>query len=279
MDILQDSFVLERLQPKEYYRRWLDSYSPIRPDQRRLDEFRPLSVLPGVIGSADSSAMVRLGETTVTSGTRIEVSEPAILESSSGFLVINVTLASGCSSSVRPGPPNDRAQTLSHAISSLIKSFEILPLNSLVIEVGKLVWCVHVDTIVLSDCGNLFDAAWIATIAALKDLKIPFASSNPDTGLICVDESNIMPISLNPRIPIPISFRWIPYRSQLIVDPTDREESILEDEALVLVDPKSGGEILYIETMAVPLKVIKSMVSASPDITRYLQSTFTLLAG
>lgn len=38
---------------------------------------------------------------------------------------------------------------------------------------GKKSWLLHLDVVILSDHGNIFDALFIAAAAALKDTKIP----------------------------------------------------------------------------------------------------------
>lgn len=45
--------------------------------------------------------------------------------------------------------------------------------SNLTIVSGKKYWLVHLDIIILSDCGNIHDALFIAASAALRDTKIP----------------------------------------------------------------------------------------------------------
>lgn len=99
MSALEDPEILERLQPREYYRKWMESYFPVRPDQRTCDEFRETAVQTDTIGTADASSMVRLGATTVVTGIKLEVAEPAPSAPSDGFVGASDPLA-----------PADRAQ-------------------------------------------------------------------------------------------------------------------------------------------------------------------------
>lgn len=54
------------LHPVKYYRDYLSHN--IRPDGRELDKFRPVVVNAGTISTADGSAIVKLGKTTIVCG-------------------------------------------------------------------------------------------------------------------------------------------------------------------------------------------------------------------
>lgn len=64
----------------------------VRPDGRGLDGFRRCTVAMGEIGTADGSAIVRLGETAVIAGIKAEIANPPIDSPDTGWLVPNVTL-------------------------------------------------------------------------------------------------------------------------------------------------------------------------------------------
>ena len=81
-----DAALLEHLEPEQFYRQWMRTYFPVRPDNRQPAEMRPLSMQPGTIGTADGSALVRLGETTVVVGVKAEVSEGSLLHPDQGFI-------------------------------------------------------------------------------------------------------------------------------------------------------------------------------------------------
>ena len=83
---LEDPNILSRLQPKEYYKKWMIQNYPIRPDQRDVLQFRKLSLQKGTVDSAEASSTVRLGETIVVCGAKLEVSEPSISNPNAGFI-------------------------------------------------------------------------------------------------------------------------------------------------------------------------------------------------
>jgi exosome complex component RRP43 len=95
-----------------------------------------------------------------------------------------------CCPKYKPGPPPDQAQILATKLKDILISYVhsnqrtneglvlkkwiytcrsgFVPLDSLVIAPGKLVWVVYIDIVCLSNDGNVFDASLSATTSALK---------------------------------------------------------------------------------------------------------------
>ena len=58
----------------------------VRPDGREAEEWRDIFVHVGSISTADGSAVVRLGETTIVCGVKAEIAEPDLEQPTEGFL-------------------------------------------------------------------------------------------------------------------------------------------------------------------------------------------------
>ncbi len=229
-----------------------------------------MTMASNVLSTADASALVRIGETMAIAAIRAEVAEPELLAPNDGFVVTNVTLCSGCAVSVRAGPPTDRAQMLTQQVSNLLLSLNVIALNSLVIQHGKLVWCLHIDSFVISDAGNAFDAAWTSILSALRNLKLPTVYLDMETLSARADPSIMTPFPFPKSIRLPVSFRWLSSKAQLVADPTDTEESVLCDYATVIVASEDLQKILFVESLGVPLDVIPRAISSS-HIQKYLE--------
>lgn len=76
--------IFSRIQPQEYVKKFLDQ--DIRPDGRLLNQFRKTMITSGAISTANASAMVRLGGTTVVCGIKAEVCEPKVNVPNQGYL-------------------------------------------------------------------------------------------------------------------------------------------------------------------------------------------------
>lgn len=104
------------------------------------------------------------------------------------LLVPNIELNTGCSPKYLPGvPPSVEAQSISQRLRDLLHGSQVVEKESLKIyytpppdEEGvepspKLMayWCLYIDLVCISYGGNVFDAAWLAICAALRDTVLP----------------------------------------------------------------------------------------------------------
>lgn len=263
---------MERLQPKEFYTKWMDANFPIRPDQRECHQFREVNIVVDTITTADSSSTVKLGDTTVVTGIKAEVAEPSLTKPNQGSIAINVTLAAGCAPSVRAGPPTSRAQLLSTSVSKLLHSYIGSLVDSLVIEQGKMVWCLHIDSMVISDAGNVFDAVWLSLLSALKNLKLPSISFDESTGLVSADSSKCIKLPVPASLPLPLSFVYFENKNVVMFDPSFLEEDIFGVRSgVLLVDQMDHQKIVYSRLDRVPIAAT-SGVTSLPHVLDHLKA-------
>ncbi|KAG8912449.1 hypothetical protein FRC02_005991, partial [Tulasnella sp. 418] len=151
-----DAVIFQRLHPKAYLERFLAE--GVRPDGRNPDVWRDLKVNVGSISTADGSALVRLGNTTVVCGVKLEIAEPDLSRPNDGFIVPNVDLPALCSPRFKSGPPGEEAQIISERLNDMIIASKILSTSSLCIHPGKFVWVLYIDVACINYDGNAFDA-------------------------------------------------------------------------------------------------------------------------
>ncbi|KAK9896957.1 hypothetical protein P389DRAFT_51565 [Cystobasidium minutum MCA 4210] len=236
-----DPELFKRIQPADYLSRFLQE--GYRPDGRRANEFRKPALNAGSISSADGSALVRLGETTVLCGIRAEVAEPDLLAPNSGFLVPNVDLPAMCSSEFRPGPPSDEAQVLSNRIRNIALASRLLPLHTLCIKPGKAVWVLYADIVCINYDGNITDAALLALTAALKNTQIPVASWDEDTDSAVAASDERIPLKLSSTT-LSASF-GVTEEGALLCDPTSFEEPLCQTRVTIALDEKGTLRHVY----------------------------------
>ncbi|KAI8971424.1 ribosomal protein S5 domain 2-type protein, partial [Mycotypha africana] len=241
-----------RIQPHEYVKRFLDQ--GVRPDGRKLGQFRKTMITKNAISTANASAIVRLGGTTVVCGIKAEVCEPNVDVPTKGFLVPNVELSPLCSPKFTAGPPPEKAQAISESIHQLFTHSNLFPLESLCIEEGKAVWVLYADMVCLCYDGNVFDASLLALSVALKDLKLPKAEVSPSM-VVEVDPTQYTePIPLV-RFPIASSFSIFNNPNVVLADPNDTEESLTREQVTIIMDTeynlckiyKNGGNTVNAE--------------------------------
>ena len=90
--VVPQADALRKAAPLEYYSHFLAR--SVRPDGRGLLRARHVRVSPGMISSADGSALVKLGKTVVLAGVRCEPTLPAEAEPACGQ--VHARCAGGC---------------------------------------------------------------------------------------------------------------------------------------------------------------------------------------
>ncbi|KAF9972942.1 Exosome complex component RRP43 [Actinomortierella ambigua] len=230
----------QRLHPAEYFRKFVSQ--GVRPDGRLLSGFRPTTVHKSVVSTANGSSMVRVGGTTVVCGIKAEVAEPKLEAQDEGFIVPNVELSPMCSSAFKPGPPSEQAQVVSDAIDRILKDSDVVDLKQLCIEKGRAVWTLWADVVCISYDGNILDAALLAIMAALTNVRL--RKPTYDDGIVSVSgealtEENSFSLTLT-RTPLSTTFAIFDSpNSTLLADPNSAEENVSLGRITVTLDEKN----------------------------------------
>ncbi|KAG7531945.1 hypothetical protein FFLO_04013 [Filobasidium floriforme] len=178
LDPAVEAAAFKRLYPRKYLSRFLEHDR--RPDGRPTDSWREVGVNAGAVSTANGSALIRLGDTTVVCGIKAETAEPDWDRPNEGWLVPNVDLPAISSPNFKPGPPVDEAQVFSQQIYDLLISSNVLPLRKLGIRPGKSAWVLYIDIVCINYDGNAFDAAVLAVMTALRNTVLPVATYDED---------------------------------------------------------------------------------------------------
>lgn len=144
-----------------------------REDGRGLLEFRPLSIHTGYVGNAQGSARVKLGNTQVVAGVKIQLDKPYPDTPNRGNFMTSAELNPIASPNFEPGPPRIEAIELARVTDRALRESGIMDFEKLCITPGEKVWGVFVDLHILDYDGNLFDACSIAGVAAILSAKLP----------------------------------------------------------------------------------------------------------
>jgi len=205
----------------------------VRPDGRSLLEFRKTILNVGSISTAEGSALVKLGNTTVICGVKAEYAVPSQEKPNQGYIVPNVELPPLCSSRFRPGPPGEQAQVLSQFVADIISDCQPVNLEDLCIVEGKLSWVLYADIMCLSYDGNITDACLIAAVAALQNTRLHAVTIDEETQTPEPSEEREIPVNLRQH-PVAATF-GIFDDSVLFADPTDEEENLVTGVVTVVV--------------------------------------------
>lgn len=201
-----------------------------RIDGRALDEFREIKIETGVIGKAEGSALVQLGDTKVIVGVKTEIGKPFPDTPEMGVQIVNAELVPLAAPFFEPGPPGEEDIELARVVDRGLRSSQMLRLEDLAIVPGEKVWVVYIDIYSLDHYGNLIDASGLAAVSALLTAKInKWEVSNGEVKLL--DEKIALPIN---NVPIFVTIAKI--GEKLVVDPTYEEELVMDARVTFAID-------------------------------------------
>jgi len=207
-----------------------------RLDGRGFEEYRKdIKIEYGVSKNAEGSARVKIGNTEVIAGVKMDISEPYPDVPDKGSMSVNVELLPLSNPNFELGPPGIQAIELARAVIDRgIRESDALDFKSLCIKKGEKVWFFLIDVYSLNDEGNLADAMGLAALAALKDARFP--KYDPKTGEIDYKEKTNKRVVLK-ELPIPVTILKI--EDKFLVDPILDEEKVT-DARLTVTTTKDG---------------------------------------
>jgi len=202
-----------------------------RIDDRALDEYRDLKIIPNYIKKAEGSAYVELGETKVVVGVKYDVGTPFPDIPNEGVMTTSAELPPLASPDFESGPPGEDAIELARVVDRGIRESKAIDTEKLCIIPGELVRIVFVDIQIVDDGGNLIDACGIGAITALKCAKMAVYD---DEGK---PTDKIEPLPLR-KVPVTCTIAKVGGR--LLVDPLTDEEKIMESRITVTTDAEGN---------------------------------------
>ena len=144
-----------------------------RVDSRQLDELRNVEISYDVSEHAEGAARVKLGNTEVVAGVKLEVGTPFPDSPDEGVIIVGVETLPLSNPDFESGPPNAESIELARVVDRAIRESHAIDLKKLCIEKKEKVWMILIDIYSINDQGNLQDAAALAALAALKKAKMP----------------------------------------------------------------------------------------------------------
>ncbi len=205
-----------------------------RLDGRAMDEYRkPITIATDISWTAEGSAQVQLGKTSLLAGVKLSIEKPYNDTPEEGGIMVNAELLPLSNPEYEPGPPGIKAVELARVIDRGIREAKAIDMKKLCIKPGEKAWFIIIDIITLNDDGNLFDAAGLAVLAALKSARFP--KVDPETGAIDYKAKTEEKL---PLVKEPLSVTVYKAGAHFLVDPTLEEEKVYEARLTVASDDK-----------------------------------------
>jgi exosome complex component RRP42 len=200
-----------------------------RLDGRGIDDYRPLTIQPGYVATADGSALVRLGDTAAVAGIKLEPGKPFPDTPNAGVLTTNAELVPLSSPTFEPGPPQPGAIEVSRVIDRAIRAAETIDLTRLCVSPGEKSWVCYVDVHIIDHGGNLIDTGLLAALTALQHATVPakrFGIAEAD-----------YPLEIEHQ---PVECTFVRLGEAIAVDPTFDEERACQGRLTVATDERSN---------------------------------------
>ncbi len=211
-----------------------------RIDGRSLDEQRPLTIETGVIPKANGSARIKLGNTEVITGVKIQPDKPFPDLGDKGILICTAEILPLADPNVEPGPPNEEVIELARVVDRGIRETEMIDLHKLVLIEDKSVIGLFIDSSVIDVDGNLFDACSYASVAAILSCTVPKYEIKDEAPVLVEGVTSKPPVKT-----IPVSVTMARIGDFVIVDPTKEEQACMD--ARITITTNSEGNICALQ--------------------------------
>ncbi len=211
-----------------------------RFDNRKFDQYREITVEYGISSkSAEGSARVKIGKTEVVAGVKTELGTPYADNPDQGTIMVNMELLPLSSPEFESGPPSIESIEIARVVDRAIREGKALNFKKLCIKEGEQMWMILIDIYPINDDGNLFDAAALAALAALKDAKFP---------KVVNDKISYKEGFSNTKLPLeklPLSCTIYKVGNHFLVDPNSDEEKGID--ARLTVGVLENGELCSLQ--------------------------------
>ncbi len=203
-----------------------------RPDGREFEEVRPFSFERNVISTAEGSCLIHLGDTQILVAVKTATGEPYADSPNSGVLITSAELVPTAAPEVESGPPtaNEKYVEIARVVDRTIRESEMIEMEKLAIEPGKLVRILFLDIHILDDGGNLIDGATMAGVLALRSAEIKKVLYE-DGKVTVLDELEQLPVKA-----FPLACSIAKFGNSLLVDPTYEEEVAMDSKIVFGID-------------------------------------------
>lgn len=195
-----------------------------RFDNREMLDYRDIEIEIGISKNAEGSARVKLGNTEVVAGIKLDVGEPYTDHEGEGTMITTMELLPLSSEDFNYGPPKIDAIEIARIIDRGIRESGMIDFEKLCVKKGEKVWNVFIDIYSMNDDGNLLDTCCFAAIAALLDAKMPKYDEKKEKVVYGELTSKKLPLTKN----IPLTFTFHKIGRSVILDPSKEEEEASE---------------------------------------------------
>jgi exosome complex component RRP42 len=206
-----------------------------RIDGRKQFENREIFIETKVSNKAEGSARVKLGNTEVIVGVKLQTQEPYPDHKDEGTLMVGMEINPSSGDRYEPGPPQMDSIEIARVVDRGIRESGYIDFKKLCIKEGELVWAVMIDIYGINDDGNFLDASYIGAISALRNSKLPVYTEDGVKYGELTDKN--LPLTKNEAL----MMTFYKIGDNFLFDP-NREEEDASSSRLTLAISKTGKD-------------------------------------
>ncbi|KAM6073085.1 exosome complex component RRP45 [Theristicus caerulescens] len=232
-----------------------------RLDGRQCYDYRNVRIS---FGADYGCCIVELGKTRVLAQVSCELVPPKPNRPTEGILFFNLELSPMAAPGFEPGRQSELLVKLNRLIERCLRNSKCIDTESLCVVAGEKVWQIRLDLHLLNHDGNIIDAASIAGIVALCHFRRPDVSvQGEEVTVYTPEERDPVPLSIH-HMPICVSFAFFQQGTYLLVDPSEREECVMD--GLLVIAMNKHREICTIQSSG-GIMLVKDQVLRCSKIT------------
>ncbi|NXP78551.1 EXOS9 protein, partial [Ramphastos sulfuratus] len=232
-----------------------------RLDGRQCYDYRNVRISFGVDYGC---CIVELGKTRVLAQVSCELVPPKANRPTEGILFFNLELSPMAAPGFEPGRQTELLVRVNRLIERCLRNSKCIDTESLCVVAGEKVWQIRLDLHLLNHDGNIVDAASIAGIVALCHFRRPDVSvQGEEVTVYTPEERDPVPLSIH-HMPICVSFAFFHQGTYLLVDPSEREERVMD--GVLVIAMNKHQEICTIQSSG-GIMLVKDQVLRCSKIT------------
>lgn len=241
-----------------------------REDGRKLMEYRKIKIEKNPLSQANGSARVKLGNTEVVVGVKLDVGSPYPDSPNEGVLITSAELSPIASSEFESGPPDEQSIELARVVDRVIRESKAIQFEKLCIKPKEKVWVIFVDIEIINDDGNLFDAAAIGAVIALRNAVFPKYDKKEEVVIHKEFTQTKLPV-----VGEPVLCTFGKIGDALFLDPTLREEESMDARLSIgvingkICAMQKGGEGTFTEKEI--LELVELAIKKAEEIRKVLK--------
>ena len=178
-----------------------------RLDGRNPFDYRDIIIETDISKNAEGSARVKIGETEVIVGVKLDVQIPYTDHLDEGTMMVGMEFSSIAGDRYEMGPPKMDSIEIARVVDRGIRESGLIDWKKLCIKEGEKVWSVLIDIYCINDDGNAIDASSLGAIAALKMSRFPVFDE--ESGKVKFGEFTKNSLPLTDKIPFSMTFHKI----------------------------------------------------------------------